>query len=116
MLIAKEKDYRRAFLLHYNTFTKWDPKDKKNGSRILVLIYCVECGLKYKLMNEKKSKMELNTHDFRKLLRGLGEDGRSTFQSFKTKHGDIVDSNTYHQMFRYKIEWQKEYDKKNRNL
>lgn len=105
MLTANEKNYKAAFNMHWSAFNG-SHFHENNGTRILSLIYCVECGLKYKLMREKNFQgEELKTHDFRKLLKEMKEAGRSSFSEFKTKRGDSVTPNSYHELFRYKIEW-----------
>ena len=103
MLTANEKNYKAAFNMHWSAFNG-SHFHENNGTRILSLIYCVECGLKYKLMREKNFQgEELKTHDFRKLLKEMKEAGRSSFSEFKTKRGDSVTPNSYHELFRYKI-------------
>ena len=87
---------------------------------ILLLVYSVECGLKYKLLNkwgvadprkileganDKKIKV-LKSHNLGTILKELGQQGGFKFPRLKTLHGDIVDAESYHQFYRYCIKAQ----------
>ena len=50
---AVQQDYKRAFQKHLHAYSNWDNKGSDISKR-LVLVYCVECGLKYKLMESLK--------------------------------------------------------------
>lgn len=108
MLRASAKNYKDAFNMHWSTFNS-SYFHENTGTKILSLIYCVECGLKYKLIREKKfseTAPALKTHDFRELLKKMKEAGRCSFSTFKTKRGDSVEPKSYHELFRYKIAWE----------
>lgn len=75
-LRADQKNYKKAFQRHADTYEKYINVSK--SSRSLILCYCVECGLKCLVMkNNKLYKVEtaneeiknvLGTHDIRVLL------------------------------------------------
>lgn len=75
-LRANQKNYKKAFQRHADTYEKYINVSK--SSRSLILCYCVECGLKCLVMkNNKLYKVEtaneeiknvLGTHDIRVLL------------------------------------------------
>ena len=85
-----------------------------------MLVYSVECGLKYKLLDkwneenpqrildskDEKKKDILTSHSLEKILKGLGQQGNFKFPQLKTVHKDIVNSENYHQLYRYCIKTQ----------
>lgn len=107
---AVQLDYKRAFEKHYHAYQNWD-KAGSDISKYLILTYCVECGLKYMLMKEKRLQRaneaqpdieaDLRSHDFHKLLKRLRYAGCYTFPPIRTVHNDIVTPPTYHQLCRY---------------
>lgn len=109
---ADQKDFKQAFQKHLHTYSNWDNTGSDISKR-LVLIYCVECGLKYKLMQEKRIyrvqdaqqdlQDDLNSHDFQKLIKRLNYLGSYSFPQIETVHGDKVIPVTYHQLCRYAI-------------
>lgn len=109
---AVQQDYKRAFQKHLHAYINWD-KTGSDISKHLVLIYCVECGLKYMLMREEKIyrtkdarldlQDDLKSHDFHRLLKRLKAAGAYSFPQIQTVHGDFVNPTTYHQLCRYSI-------------
>lgn len=109
---ADRRDYKNAFIKHFHAYSNWQNVGSDISKR-LILIYCVECGLKYLIMVNKRIfkvaeaqpdiKEELGSHDFRRLLRCLNQAGIYTFQTIETKHGDCIRPDTYHQLCRYSI-------------
>lgn len=110
-LRADRRDYKRAFYKHFSTINSW-PEQANLMSRELILVYCVESGLKYQLM-KKYGLITLEdaiddiqelfrTHDFQQLLSKLCL-GEYHFKSFRTNHNESVGPKTYHQFYRYGI-------------
>lgn len=109
---AHQRDYKRAYKKHYHAYSQWGNRGSDNSKR-LILIYCVECGLKFMIMHEAKifktSDAQdnladiLKSHDIFKLIRELKAAGEYRFPQFKTKHGDCVRIESYHQVCRYCI-------------
>lgn len=110
-LRADKKNYKKAFTTHANAYEKWEIGS--NNSQRLILCYCVECGLKYLIMqndniftisqaNEQTVKA-LGSHDFRVLLKKVGQVGNYTFKQFMTEYGENVIPTDYHQLCRYAI-------------
>lgn len=109
---AVQQDYKRAFQKYLHTYSNWDNKGSDISKR-LVLVYCVECGLKYKLMESLKiHKIQdaqeeiaevLSSHDLQNLLKRLKITGEYVFPHIQTAHNDIVTLKTYHQICRYAI-------------
>lgn len=87
-----------------------------------MLVYSVECGLKYLLLDkwneenpqvildseDNRRKKILKTHNLEKILKELGQQGNFNFPLLKTVHKDMVTSETYHQLYRYCIRTQDE--------
>ena len=82
-------------------------------SRRLLLCYCVECGLKCLIMEndniytisqaDDETAKILGSHDFRTLLKRVGQAGTYRFKSFPTEYGNTVGTADYHQLCRYLI-------------
>lgn len=84
------------------------------------MIYCVESGLKYMLLDkwreenpgrifdgtDEKKKGILTSHNLEKILKELGQQGNFKFSRLETIHKDIADPGTYHQLYRYCIKVQ----------
>ncbi len=81
-------------------------------------MYCVECGLKYKLLDNWKEdnprriidndkdarRLILMSHSLSKIMKELGQAGSFQFpKTIETNHGDYVNDETFHQMCRYGI-------------
>jgi len=111
---ADQRDFRASFQKHYHTYVNSIEDSNKTSeiSRILMLVYCVESGLKCMLMKKARvfsvdkagGELEglLRTHDFELLLTRLPKAGYR-FPPFTTKHGDTVMPKKYHQICRYAI-------------
>ncbi len=109
---AKRENYKRAYKKHAYTYEKL--RDGSDITKRLVLCYCVECGLKYLIMLDRKivkiSQAEedissvLVSHDFRILLTAVKKSGVYQFKQFQTEYGDIVNTGNYHQLCRYCID------------
>ena len=52
MLIADKRDYRRGYEKHYQSYKRLKSQNADINSRRLLLVYSVECGLKYKLLDK----------------------------------------------------------------
>lgn len=117
MLIADKRDYRKGYEKHYQSYKRLRDENADRNSRRLLLVYSVECGLKFKLLdqwNEKnpqkifegkddRKKNILKSHNLEKILKELGQEGNFKFPRLTTVHKNIVDADTYHQLYRYCI-------------
>ena len=116
MIRANQQDFQKSYRKHYHTYINCCDNSKISDiSRSLILVYCVESGLKYVLMKEElitsveKARDDLqvllNSHDFERLLINIPKCPKShfRFKPFKTKHGDDIRAGNYHQMLRYAI-------------
>lgn len=111
-LEATKREYKSAFTKHYHAYTNWGNAGSDNSKR-LILVYCVECGLKYLLMDKVKvnkvSEAEesiqeyFRSHDFYLLLQKLNNAGGYRFGDIHTQNGEVVRPKTYHQLCRYVI-------------
>lgn len=121
MILADKRDFKNGYRKHYSAYKSLD--SKSNGeviSKRLILTYSVECGLKYKLLDEWKidSSSEvrqifadknhpkhniLGSHNLQKIIKELGLEGQFKFPQLKTIHKDFVNSEEFHQMQRYGI-------------
>ena len=110
-LRADKKNYKKAFTTHANAYDKWNMGSLY--SRRLILCYCVECGLKCLIMqndnihaiaqaNEETTRI-LGSHDFRLLLKKVGQAGNYIFKQFPTEYGEMINPADYHQLCRYAI-------------
>lgn len=125
-LTADIKDYRRAFRKHYKAYCEWN-KTGHHDSSIVILFYCVECGLKFLLMRElrilaikdadEESGIILTSHRLEDLLKKLHM-FQYPFPEITTNHNEKSRLMDYHQMRRYCIQPRKnhyktmeEYDK-----
>lgn len=112
-IIADRCDYRNAYNKHFHAFSNWGATGS-DTSRRLLLIYSVECGLKFMLMesmriyrgSEAREDIEklLYSHNIHRLLKELKLAGQYSFPLIHTVHGDCVGPDTYHQMCRYAIQ------------
>ena len=117
MLIADKRDYRRGYKKHYELYKRLKNDNSDINSRRLLLIYSVECGLKYMLLDkwheenpkrildgtDEKKKDILKSHNLEKILKELGQQGNFKFPQLETVHRNMVMSETYHQLYRYCI-------------
>ena len=120
MLIADRRDYRKGYEKHYQSYKRLKGENADVNSRRLLLAYSVECGLKFKLLdkwneenpqkilegNDVKKKNILKSHNLEKILKELGQQGNFKFPRLKTVHKNIVDAESYHQLYRYCIKTQ----------
>ncbi len=126
MLVADKKDYRRGYKKHYQLYKRLREGNSNVNSRRLLLIYSVECGLKYMLLdkwneenpknildsNDSRKKDILTSHNLEKILKELGQQGNFSFPQLATVHKNVVVAETYHQLYRYCIRTQeKQQDK-----
>lgn len=112
---ADQNDYRRGYRKHYQAYKFLSKNNDCSISRRLLLVYCVECGLKYRLLEKwrqnssKAIQDEKNnniiTHELEDLLKRLGQAGTFRFpKSIKTAHGDAINGRNFHEMCRYGIQ------------
>lgn len=109
---ANKKNFKGAFKKHAYTYEKI--QDGSDITKRLILCYCVECGLKYLIMDENRifritqADEELSgilgSHDFRILLKAIKKAGIYQFEDFQTEYGDIVNAGNYHQLCRYCVD------------
>ena len=109
---ADQKNYKKAFEKHLNSYLNGE--NVSDPSKRLLLAYCVECGLKYRIMEKNRiqrvsqANIELSevlgTHDMKRMLTELGMAGTYRFKNFTTEYGDNITTENYHQMCRYAIE------------
>lgn len=121
MILADKRDYKKGYRKHYHTYQLLNSKNEAVLSKRLLLVYSVECGLKYKLLEkwEVVSSEEireilsdknhpkhtiLGTHNLRKILKELGQEGEFHFPEMATVHKDKISIGDYHQMQRYGIQ------------
>lgn len=110
---ASRREYKSAFQKHLHAYSHWENTGSETSKR-LILIYCVECGLKYKIMEslriqrledaQENIQHDLGSHNFYLLLKRLNQAGIYRFPTIQTIHGDKVDPNTYHLLCRYSIQ------------
>ena len=111
-LRADKKNFKRAFKKHIHACDNWH--SGSDNSKRVIMCYCVECGLKYLIMEENKiyrtSQAQddisdiLGSHDFRKLLKAVKKSGTYRFEAFQTEFDQTVTAENYHQVCRYCIE------------
>lgn len=126
MLVADKKDYRRGYKKHYQLYKRLKEENSNVNSRRLLLVYSVECGLKYMLLDkwneqnpknildsdDSRKKDILTSHNLDKILKELGQQGNFRFPQLATVHKNVVVAETYHQLYRYCIRTQeKQQDK-----
>ena len=117
MLNANRRDYRKGYEKHYRLYKNLRKENADINSRRLLLIYSVECGLKYKLLvkwyeqniesilagEDKRKKDIIKSHSLELLIKELGQKGNFKFPQLRTVHGNFVSSEAYHQVYRYCI-------------
>ncbi len=130
MLIADKKDYRRGYKKHYQSYKRLNSDNSDANSRRLLLVYSVECGLKYMLLDkwneetpkrifdssDDRKKDILKSHNLEKILKELGQQGNFKFPQLKTIHKDCVVSDTYHQLYRYCIRTHEKQEEKEKSI
>ena len=117
MIVADKRDYRKGYKKHYELYKRLKNENSDVNSRRLLLIYSVECGLKYKLLVQwreenprrilegvdEKKKTILKSHNLEKILKELGQQGIFRFPQLESIHKDSVPTEAYHQLYRYCI-------------
>lgn len=117
MILADKRDYKQGYRKHYITYKHLQCENADINSRRLLLVYSVECGLKYLLLDkwheenpqnilqgdDEKRKNVLKTHNLEKILKELGQQGVFKFPQLLTIHNDCVTVENYHQLYRYCI-------------
>ena len=114
-ITADRNDYCRAYRKHYQAYKYLYTNNDCSISRRLLLVYCVECGLKYQLMSKwrlnntqtiqnEEYKDTLKSHRLEDMLKALGQAGTFRFpKSVRTVHGDVINDKNFHEMCRYGI-------------
>ncbi len=83
MLIADKRDYRKGYKKHYELYKRLKSNNSDINSRRLLLVYSVECGLKYMLLDkwreenprkifeseDESKKRILKSHNLEKILK-----------------------------------------------
>lgn len=110
-LRADQQDYRQAFRKHCHAYSNWNATGSII-SRQLIMIYCIECGLKYLLMRQEgiyqvsdaRSDIQsvLQSHDFLLLLKKIGC-SEYHFPAIRTKYNEPINPAAYHQVCRYAL-------------
>ena len=110
-LRADQRDYKQAYEKHCYAYLNWNATGS-NISRQLIMVYCIECGLKYLLMQQEgifkvsdarpDIQSILKSHDFQLLLKRLGR-CEYHFPTILTKHNEPIPADAYHQMCRYAL-------------
>lgn len=117
MILADKRDYMRGYQKHYAAYSKLSIDKSADRSRRLLLDYCVECGLKYLLLdkwhednpkviiNNKDDKRNgvIKTHNLEKILKELGQTGTFRFPQIATAHRENITSDNFHELCRYGI-------------
>lgn len=117
MILADKRDYKCGYNKHYAAYKQLYIDNATIRSRRLLLIYSVECGLKYLLLdkwnedspvsiirdNNDTRHYIIRTHNLEKILKELGQAGTFSFPQLKTNHGDTVVSDNFHELCRYGI-------------
>ncbi|WP_343249498.1 hypothetical protein [Diplocloster hominis] len=121
--MADKRDYKQGYRKHYRTYKRLQCENADLNSRRLLLVYSVECGLKYLLLNQwheespknilfgddEKKKNVLRTHNLEKILKELGQQGAFKFPQLLTIHKDYISIENYHQLYRYCIRIKEKY-------
>lgn len=76
---ADRNDYRRGYRKHYQAYKFLSKNNDCSISGRLLLVYCVECGIKYRLLEQLRQHSskaiqddknnKITTHDLEKLLK-----------------------------------------------
>lgn len=122
MVLADKREYISGYKKHYFTYLSLKQTNSSVRSRRLLLVYCVECGLKYLLLgswheNSPKEIIEnkedkrsgiIGGHNLEIMLKELGQAGVFKFPHMTTIHQDNVFIGNFHELCRYNIGLKKE--------
>lgn len=123
---ANKKEYKKGY--NRNIVASRELAEKNIYSKRMLLLYSIECGLKYLLLDkweivdinqiEKDSDRGklINSHNIKGILKELGYQGMIKFPILKTVHDEKVDVSTYHQVCRYGVSITKDDIEKEKNL
>lgn len=117
MILADKRDYKSGYEKHYSAYMKLSSQNVSIHSRRLLLTYCVECGLKYLLLDkwrqinpkeiienkEDKRNGIIKSHNLEKILKELGQLSAFNFPQMLTNHQDNITSDNFHELCRYGI-------------
>ena len=108
-LRANQIDYKNGFKKHFHPY-KSMKSDVSDASKQLILVYCIECGLKYLFMKKKciydiRSANQpiqeiLHSHDFQVLLKELNVT-EYRFPVIHTVYNECITAKRYHEACRY---------------
>lgn len=113
-LNTSEKDFMRSYVALYKMYnTLKDSEIADKFKRSMILVYCVECGLKYVLMKEEykvsmycdidKKDRRRYGHNIREILNDIPDSIKVNFRDFHTNYHDVVNIKNYHEVCRYSI-------------
>jgi len=117
VILADKRDYLCGYRKHYSAYKSLHNANDAIVSKRLLLAYCVECGLKYLLIdrwritnlkllinnNEDNRSTIIKSHNLEKMLKELGQTGTFKFPQIVTNHNDNITSENFHQLCRYGI-------------
>lgn len=119
MILADKRDYANGYKKHYSAYKSLSENNSAIKSRRLLLVYCVECGLKYLLLDKWKEPVReilkhkegirygiITSHNLEKMLKELGQAGTFRFPQMETVYKDSVAIDSFHQLCRYCIQIQ----------
>ena len=116
---ASKQDFLKGFRKHRNAYNAAKSASINDCSRRLLLVYSVECGLKYLYLKSLNANsvadlpaQSIISHNLEYFLKELRA-GSYIFPPIKTEHGDTVTIREYHQLCRYSIPWSKKNPKDN---
>ena len=111
-LKADKRDYQNAFHKHFAAYNKWSGTENDLTKR-LILVYCVECGLKYKILDQtgvfsssdaqEDVQKLLSSHNIKDLLKFIRWTEPLCDPKIKTHFHENVSVSDYHQYCRYAI-------------
>ena len=112
-LNAKINDFRKSYIQHYRAYKETDMMNSPDTRR-LVLVYAVECGLKYWVMRKynlrdfeslKEFKKGIySTHDIKELSKEVEIESKFPLKNIRLQKGGVVEAKRYHEMWRYGIQ------------
>ena len=110
-------EFQRSFKNHYGMYKKAD-EDVSRQSRLLILFYSVECGLKSYILKEigkntyedlkmyyqNKTGRNVPGHDVKAMTKEVGIETKYPLKRISLKDGGIVMPNQYNELWRYGAE------------